>query len=150
MALPRRFGSELGHQIERLKALQPSLRVLIYSFMAAPFMAQAALKSGADAFVCKRSPLSVLRDALICLRLGETFIDPRLRQQRYHGRALSPAETDIVWRLAHGATVSEIAGSTERSVSTVSTHKRNAMLKMGITTDSQLVLAGLMDWMGES
>ncbi|MNE45692.1 Transcriptional regulatory protein RcsB [compost metagenome] len=149
MALPGIQGREAEHLIERLQRDHPHLRVLIYSVMGAPLMARAALKLGAHAFVCKRSPLPVLSDAIAHLRNGETFIDPKLRRQRHAGRPLSATEIDIVWRLAHGATVSEIAERTDRSVSTISTHKRNAMLKLGITTDAQLVLAGMLDWLGE-
>ncbi|MGV8650600.1 hypothetical protein ACV350_30550 [Pseudomonas aeruginosa] len=31
----------------------------------------------------------------------------------------------------------------------MSTHKHNAMRKLGVVNDAQLVIAGMLDWLGE-
>jgi len=149
MALPGSRGRDGIHMIEWLRRNHPRLKVLVYSVMGAPLMARATLKCGASGYICKRSPLSILDEALERIRLGQTYIDPNLRSQRHTGRPLSPTEIDILRRLSHGATVGEIAERTNRSVSTISTHKRNAMQKLGVTNDAQLVIAGMLDWLGE-
>ncbi|MDF3932056.1 response regulator transcription factor [Pseudomonas citronellolis] len=149
MALPGSRGRDGVHMIEWLQRNYPNLKVLVYSIMGAPLMARATLKCGASAYVCKRSPLGALEEALARIRDGHTYIDANLRPQRHTGRPLSPTEIDILRRLSHGATVGEIAERTNRSVSTISTHKRNAMQKLGVTNDAQLVIAGMLDWLGE-
>lgn len=149
LALPGARGRDGVHLIEWLQRHHPEVPVLVYSVMGAPLLATAAVKCGAVGYVCKRNPLSLLDDAIARIRRGETYIDPMLRPPRHTGKPLSPTEIDIIRRLAHGATVGEIAERTNRSVSTISTHKRNAMQKLGLTTDAQLVVAGLLDWLGE-
>lgn len=149
MALPGERGRDGVHLIEWLRRHYPSVQILVYSLLGAPLMATSVVKCGALGYVCKRSALSVLNDALTRIRRGESFIDPTLRPQRHTGRPLSPTEIDIIRRLAHGATVGEIAERTNRSVSTISTHKRNAMQKLGVTSDAQLVAFGVLDWLGE-
>lgn len=149
MALPGSRGRDGVHLLEWLQRNYPQLKVLVYSVSGAPLMARASLKCGASAYVCKRSPLSVLDEAVTRIRQGLTYTDPTLRPQRHTGQPLSPTEIDILLRLSHGATVGEIAERTSRSVSTISTHKRNAMRKLGVTNDAQLVIAGMLDWLGE-
>lgn len=149
MALPGSRGRDGVHLIEWLQRHYPKLKVLVYSIMGAPLMARAALRCGASAYVCKRSALNLLDEAIARLRNGQTYIDTSLRPPRHTGRPLSPTEIDILRRLAHGATVGEIAERTNRSVSTISTHKRNAMQKLGVSNDAQLVVAGMLDWLGE-
>ncbi|MFU7290341.1 LuxR C-terminal-related transcriptional regulator, partial [Pseudomonas aeruginosa] len=48
-----------------------------------------------------------------------------------------------------GDTVSEIAQRTMRSVSTISTHKKNAMVKIGLNSDAELIALGVMNWLHE-
>lgn len=149
MALPGERGRDGVHLIEWLRRHYPNVQILVYSLLGAPLMATSAIKCGAMGYVCKRSPLSVLNDAVLRVCRGETFIDPTLRPPRHTGRPLSATEMDIIRRLAHGDTVGEIAERTSRSVSTISTHKRNAMQKLGLTSDAQLVAFGVLDWLGE-
>ncbi|WP_134565807.1 helix-turn-helix domain-containing protein, partial [Pseudomonas aeruginosa] len=78
-----------------------------------------------------------------------TFLDPGLHPQRHTGKPLSPTEVDILRRLARGDTVSEIAQRTMRSVSTISTHKKNAMVKIGLNSDAELIALGVMNWLHE-
>jgi len=149
LALPGARGRDGVHLVEWIQRHHPDVRILVYSIMGAPLLAGAAVKCGAVGYVCKRNPLHLLNEAFARIRKGEVYIDPMLRPPRHTGKPLSPTEIDIIRRLAHGATVGEIAERTNRSVSTISTHKRNAMMKLGITSDAQLVVAGLLDWLGE-
>lgn len=149
LALPGSRGRDGVHLIEWIRRHHPEVRILVYSIMGAPLLATAAVKCGAVGYVCKRHALNLLDEAFARIGKGETYIDPMLRQPRHSGRPLSPTEIDIIRRLAHGATVGEIAERTNRSVSTISTHKRNAMQKLGLNSDAQLVAVGLLDWLGE-
>lgn len=149
LGLPGQRSRDGIHLVEWLTRHCPQMKVMVYSVFSAPLLAKAVLRSGASAYISKRSPLETLKAALECMALGQTFLDPGLHPQRHTGKPLSPTEVDILRRLARGDTVSEIAQRTMRSVSTISTHKKNAMVKIGLNNDAELIALGVMNWLHE-
>ncbi|WHV79298.1 response regulator transcription factor [Pseudomonas aeruginosa] len=149
LGLPGQRSRDGIHPVEWLTRHCPQMKVMVYSVFSAPLLAKAVLRSGASAYISKRSPLETLKAALECMALGQTFLDPGLHPQRHTGKPLSPTEVDILRRLARGDTVSEIAQRTMRSVSTISTHKKNAMVKIGLNSDAELIALGVMNWLHE-
>ncbi|HCF3810306.1 TPA: response regulator transcription factor [Pseudomonas aeruginosa] len=149
LGLPGQRSRDGIHLVEWLTRHCPQMKVMVYSVFSAPLLAKAVLRSGASAYISKRSPLETLKAALECMALGQTFLDPGLHPQRHTGKPLSPTGVDILRRLARGDTVSEIAQRTMRSVSTISTHKKNAMVKIGLNSDAELIALGVMNWLHE-
>ncbi|MDE9748076.1 response regulator transcription factor [Pseudomonas aeruginosa] len=149
LGLPGQRSRDGIHLVEWLTRHCPQMKVMVYSVFSTPLLAKAVLRSGASAYISKRSPLETLKAALECMALGQTFLDPGLHPQRHTGKPLSPTEVDILRRLARGDTVSEIAQRTMRSVSTISTHKKNAMVKIGLNSDAELIALGVMNWLHE-
>lgn len=149
LGLPGQRSRDGIHLVEWLTRHCPQMKVMVYSVFSAPLLAKAVLRNGASAYISKRSPLETLKAALECMALGQTFLDPGLHPQRHTGKPLSPTEVDILRRLARGDTVSEIAQRTMRSVSTISTHKKNAMVKIGLNSDAELIALGVMNWLHE-
>lgn len=149
LGLPGQRSRDGIHLVEWLTRHCPQMKVMVYSVFSAPLLAKVVLRSGASAYISKRSPLETLKAALECMALGQTFLDPGLHPQRHTGKPLSPTEVDILRRLARGDTVSEIAQRTMRSVSTISTHKKNAMVKIGLNSDAELIALGVMNWLHE-
>ncbi|HBO4053420.1 response regulator transcription factor [Pseudomonas aeruginosa] len=149
LGLPGQRSRDGIHLVEWLTRHCPQMKVMVYSVFSAPLLAKAVLRSGASAYISKRSPLETLKAALECMALGQTFLDPGLHPQRHTGKPLSPTEVDILRRLARGDTVSEIAQRTMRSVSTISTHKKNAMVKIGLNSDAELIALSVMNWLHE-
>ncbi|EIU3494937.1 transcriptional regulator [Pseudomonas aeruginosa VRFPA02] len=149
LGLPGQRSRDGIHLVEWLTRHCPQMKVMVYSVFSAPLLAKAVLRSGASAYISKRSPLETLKAALECMALGQTFLDPGLHPQRHTGKPLSPTEVDILRRLARGDTVSEIAQRTMRSVSTINTHKKNAMVKIGLNSDAELIALGVMNWLHE-
>ncbi|EPK9077896.1 response regulator transcription factor [Pseudomonas aeruginosa] len=149
LGLPGQRSRDGIHLVEWLTRHCPQMKVMVYSVFSAPLLAKAVLRSGASAYISKRSPLETLKAALECMALGQTFLDPGLHPQRHTGKPLSPTEVDILRRLARGDTVSEIAQRTMRSVSIISTHKKNAMVKIGLNSDAELIALGVMNWLHE-
>ncbi|WP_132885025.1 response regulator transcription factor [Pseudomonas aeruginosa] len=149
LGLPGQRSRDGIHLVEWLTRHCPQMKVMVYSVFSAPLLAKAVLRSGASAYISKRSPLETLKAALECMALGQTFLDPGRHPQRHTGKPLSPTEVDILRRLARGDTVSEIAQRTMRSVSTISTHKKNAMVKIGLNSDAELIALGVMNWLHE-
>ena len=149
LGLPGQRSRDGIHLVEWLTRHCPQMKVMVYSVFSAPLLAKAVLRSGASAYISKRSPLETLKAALECMALGQTFLDPGLHPQRHTGKPLSPTEVDILRRLARGDTVSELAKRTIRSVSTITTHKKNAMVKIGLNSDAELIALGVMNWLHE-
>ncbi|MBG6954149.1 response regulator transcription factor [Pseudomonas aeruginosa] len=149
LGLPGQRSRDGIHLVEWLTRHCPQMKVMVYSVFSAPLLAKAVLRSGASAYISKRSPLETLKAALECMALGQAFLDPGLHPQRHTGKPLSSTEVDILRRLARGDTVSEIAQRTMRSVSTISTHKKNAMVKIGLNSDAELIALGVMNWLHE-
>ncbi len=74
---------------------------------------------------------------------------PRPAPAAAYRQAAEPHRGGHPPRLARGDTVSEIAQRTMRSVSTISTHKKNAMVKIGLNSDAELIALGVMNWLHE-
>lgn len=72
-----------------------------------------------------------------------------LRTAHKGPQMLSSKEWDVLYLLAQGFSISEIAARKNRAVSTVATQKHNAMKKLNISTNSELLkfiqLAGVME-----
>jgi two-component system capsular synthesis response regulator RcsB len=59
--------------------------------------------------------------------------------------ALTRRELDVLTYLFSGMNVSAVAAKMHRDIRTISTHKRNAMAKLGFKNDSELFAQGI--WM---
>lgn len=72
-----------------------------------------------------------------------------LRAAHKGPQKLSSKEWDVLYLLAQGFSISDIAARKNRAVSTVATQKHNAMKKLNISTNSELLkfiqLAGVME-----
>lgn len=55
-------------------------------------------------------------------------------------RMMTNNEIEVLDRISLGESVSEIAAQSQRSIKTISNHKRNAMSKLGVETDWELSL----------
>lgn len=61
--------------------------------------------------------------------------------------ALTARELDVLAYLFSGLSVSRVAQALHRDIRTISTHKRNAMVKLGFHNDSELFAQGT--WMAQ-
>lgn len=102
LGLPGQRSRDGIHLVEWLTRHCPQMKVMVYSVFSAPLLAKAVLRSGASAYISKRSPLETLKAALECMALGQTFLDPGLHPQRHTGKPLSPPRwtSSGAWRVA--------------------------------------------------
>lgn len=126
LSLPGRSGTEL---LREVRAVRPSLRVVIYSMYPAEEYAAWALASGASAYVSKSEPLDALRDAVLHAHSVAVVNDDSARLP--HER-LSAREREVFLALARGLTPSEIAWDLEMAPSTVSTHLKSVRAKLNV------------------
>jgi DNA-binding NarL/FixJ family response regulator len=147
LSMPGRSGMEL---IKLVKAEKPRLRILVLSMHQETQYAVRAIKSGASGYLTKESAPAQLEQAIRKIAGGGAYISAEVAEQLALGampgaaaaaphESLTDREFEVFRRLAAGASVTDIAGVLDVSVKTVSTHKANLMLKLGLQNQSELV-----------
>ena len=133
--------------IGRIRAIAPSVGILIFSGYPAAHYARRLLHRGAAGYLDKGcEPEEVLR-AIRSVAAGGRYVDAVTGEPdtadvgttRAPHEKLSPREFQIFLRLAGGLTVGDIAKSISVSPLTVSAHRRRVSEKMGIATGSQFM-----------
>ena len=142
--LPDRPGLDVLAQI---RAIAPSLPVLILSMQQQPSYAMHALKGGALGYVTKNNAREHLVTAIRRVARGERFLSPELaetlaldlvRPQRTH-RALSDREFQVLCLVAAGKPPREIATALNVSVKTIATHRARLLEKLGLKNNAEIV-----------
>ncbi|THF67336.1 response regulator transcription factor [Pseudothauera nasutitermitis] len=145
--MPGRNGIEL---IKQVKSEFPRLPILVLSMYQEDIYAVRALKAGASGYLCKDNAEALLAEAIRKIVGGGLFINQSVAEnltrdmlqgrhtQLPHNR-LTDRNYQIFLMLVQGMGVSEIAKRLSLSVKTVSTHKANIQLKMGLGNTAELV-----------
>jgi two-component system invasion response regulator UvrY len=139
--------------VRRIRARNPTARVLALSAHDDPMHARRALREGALGFLSKRSAPEALIEAIATVAAGRRYIDPSLAQKlalaEIEGASRSPIEQlserefEVFIRLAGGATVQKIADDLKLSASTIGTHLYNIKQKLGVVNQSELTLLAI-------
>lgn len=124
-----------------------SLPIVVLTMLAHPETLATLLRLGVLGLVDKRGSADEIAIALSLAHAGRTYVSPAFRElissmerrSAKGGVQLSPRETEVVRRFSIGISLPEIAGQLHRSRKTVSRQKRDAMRKIGVTTDSELI-----------
>jgi len=144
------LGSESGIDLlADIKALCPSVPVLVLTMHSEEQYARRVLKSGASGYVTKDTSRAVLVDALRTVVEGRTYISPALAERLAADvrssaagiahDALSPREFQVMRLLGSGRTVTQIAEQLRLSDKTVSTYRSRVLEKLGLTTSAELI-----------
>lgn len=141
--------------LKRIRRLYPEIKIILITAHDDLVVVQRAIQIGVAGFLSKVSgEFSVLPAVINRVLKGEKYLDPdtskmlvqHMMSNNLPARSLStteltPRELEIVRLFAKGMSVTDIAQHTERSVKTISTQKKNAMLKLGANNDIELVNA---------
>lgn len=135
-------GIEATRQI---RAESPKTKVIGLSSHADSRYVRAMLDAGACGYVLKANAFDNLRRAIDAARQGKSFLCPDITEAvighsgagpvtsgEAGGGSLSPREREVLQLLAEGLTSPEIAKKLFLATSTVETHRRNIMRKVGI------------------
>jgi DNA-binding NarL/FixJ family response regulator len=127
--------------LQAILALQPILQVVIYTGAEHPCLAQALLDIGARAFVSKSSGPQVAIEAISAVVAGGIYVDPVVdldaaRKHPWH--QLTSGERAVLVALARGEDLKVIALDSGRSYKTVTTHKYNALRKLGLRSKGEV------------
>jgi DNA-binding NarL/FixJ family response regulator len=133
--------------IKQVHKLRPDMPVLVLSMHNEGVVAASALQAGARGYATKGCDAETLIMAIRRVATGGDFIDAGIAGSVPIGgksgalphTRLSEREREVFLRLANGETVSEIARDLNLSIKTVSTHKSNAMVKLGVSSTVELV-----------
>jgi two-component system capsular synthesis response regulator RcsB len=122
-------------------------RLIVVTMIAQPQMLAGLLELGADGLVDKRDRLESLDEAVVAVIGGERFVSKHSGEllgndlANKPGRAgvLSAREWEVFQMYASGLPLIGIAERLGRSVKTIGTQRRNAMRKLGLANEAELL-----------
>ena len=144
--MPGKNGLEL---IKELRQRYPGRAVLILSMYPEDRYAVRALKAGAAGYLTKESAPDELVNAIRKVAGGGRYVTPTLgeklalelednRGKPLH-ETLSDREYQVMWMIASGKTVRQIADELFLSPNTVSTHRTRILRKMNMKSNAELM-----------
>lgn len=154
LTMPGGAGIDL---IERVRAANPRLRVLVLSMHAEPHVMERAFRAGAAGYLTKESAGVELVAAVRKVAHGELYAGPgqaSLRQQQEGPAArraqavLTSREREVLHRLAAGESSRRIAQALDLTPQTVSTHKKRILEKLALANDAALIRYALRNGFG--
>ena len=144
--MPGRSGLEL---VKDLRHRFPGRAVLILSMYPEDRYAIRALKAGAAGYVTKDSAPEELVNAIRKVAKGGKYVSPALAERlasalesdggKLLHETLSDREYQVMWMIASGKTVRQIADSLCLSPNTVSTHRTRILRKMQMKNNAELM-----------
>lgn len=127
--------------LQAVLGVQPDLQVVIYTGAEHPCLAQTLLELGARAFVSKSSGPQIAIEAITAVVAGTTYVDPVIDLQaakKHPWHQLTSGERVVLIALARGENLQAIAIDSDRSYKTVTTHKYNALRKLGLRSKDEI------------
>ena len=147
--MPKMDGIEAT---KRIKKQFPHIRVLAMTMFDQPNAIKQMLDAGATGYILKNSGIKMLSEAIVTVARGETFFDPNVAFNFMNeyidenvtvGKSdtivLSNREKEILNLIANGKTSKEIADTLFIAKTTVDTHRKNMIRKLGLSSGNELV-----------
>jgi DNA-binding NarL/FixJ family response regulator len=147
LAMPLLNGLDAGKE---LKKRLPNIKLIFLTMNEDPDLAMEAMKSGASAYVLKKSAGSELLDAIRAATMGRTYITPQIArgmQESFirdpHGakrdKSITPRQREVVQLLAEGKPMKIVADILKVTPRTVAFHKYRVMQDLGLKTNAELI-----------
>ncbi len=148
ITMPRLGGLET---LERLRASQPQIKVILLSVHSDPRFIQSAISLGADGYVLKNGRAAEIVSAIRAVTKGGSYFSPlvareiveQLRAPKSGGNEpfslLSVREREVLHLIAEGMSAKEIASDLKISTKTVEAHRTSLMRKVGVRKATELV-----------
>jgi len=137
LALPGAGGLDL---LRRLRARDPTQKLLIYSRQNPAHFAPLCFQAGASGFVSKDEDLTVLRKAIVDVLAGRAHFAREYIQPGSGGElaSLTPRELAVLQLIAEGHSNLSIAEHLRISFKTVSTYKGHLLEKLHVGSNVEL------------
>jgi DNA-binding NarL/FixJ family response regulator len=137
--------------IERLKAREPNLKMLVSSMHDEMLFAERVLRAGAMGYVSKQEPPDALIRAIRQVLRGELCLSPRMtsRMLQHAVAGSNPSDRDPVGTLSNreievyemigqGQSVQQIAARLHLSPKTIETHREKIKQKLNVRSSPEL------------
>jgi DNA-binding NarL/FixJ family response regulator len=144
--------------LARLKAIDPNVRVLVLSMHDDETHVTRALRAGAAGYVTKNTPPEELREAIVRVARGDTYIEREIAEGLVFAsirastdplKDLSSRELEILRQLATGRTLSQIADTVGIGYKTAANTCSRIKTKLGVASTADLIRvairSGLVD-----
>jgi len=139
--LPDRSGYELCREV---REKFPHIKVIgLSNFNQASFIRK-MLEAGASGYILKNASKKDLLKALRVVSMGGTFLDAEVARQLHQQQSgpnwvLTKREREVLQLIAEGLTNTEIGERLFLSTTTVDTHRKHLLLKMGARNSAEMV-----------
>lgn len=132
-----------GIQTTRIiKKVLPNTKIIAFSMFEQDEAVNQMRDAGASGYIMKNASLKTMVEAIKTVARGETFFDtslPKPSQREENGIYISPREKEILQLIAQGKSSQEIADILFVSKSTIDTHRKNMVRKLGLQGKSELL-----------
>lgn len=147
LGMPGARGVEL---VRTLRQEHPKLGILVFSQHREQDVGLACLKAGANGFLAKDAPLEELLKALRTVADGKRYVSAFLLETLVDSAslpsdepphvALSRRELEVLYRVAAGERLVDIAEALGIQTKTVHTYRKRILEKLGVRTTVDLML----------
>ena len=134
---------------KKIKKLYPEIKILMLSMYEEKYIINKALKAGADGYISKNSGKKEIITAIGSAIKGERFVSDtqskfiqssiKNNDRQLKNITLTSREQEILKLISKEVGNSEIALTLDISKRTVETHKKNMILKLGVTNTVGLI-----------
>lgn len=134
--------------LKELKQIKPNIHVLIFTMFPEEQYAVRVIKAGASGYINKECKPNELIEAIRLIAHGRKYISPHLAEllastlEMGDGtplhETLSDREFQVMYMIASGKTISEIADELYLSINTISTYRNRILDKMGMKNNVEL------------
>ncbi len=125
----------------------PHIKIIAFTMFDQEDAIQQMIAAGASGYLLKNSPLEEVLTGIQQVAKGETYFDGAIDPSFFTEKAkststkqlLSKSEREILQLIGQGKTSSEIATIRFNSVSTIETHRKNIIRKLGLHGKGELL-----------
>lgn len=142
ISMPKMNGVEV---CKKVKEIDSNIKVVAFTMFDDNQAVKDMINAGADGYLLKVRPLSMVREAIIAVMNGEKYIDssitilPSQKVPKSSDNILSPTEREILKLIAAGHQSSEIAAIRHSAIGTVHKHRKNMIQKLGLQGKGELL-----------
>lgn len=142
-------GGNNFQMIERIKEVQPDVKILLFSAYGEEIYGLRYLKVGVNGYLEKSAPEKEIQEAITRVLVKGKYLSSKVQDQiidtynsKISGRSLAQLtnrEFEIASFLVNGERTSSISQKLELKVSTISTHKNRIFQKLNVANVSELI-----------
>lgn len=132
--------------IKYIKRHYPQLSIIVLTMNNNPAILSTVLDLDIAGIILQQGVPTVPPKALAALQNGKKFTPKsvtklleKISANGYGDKRLSPKESEVLRLFAEGFLVTEIAKKLNRSIKTISSQKKSAMMKLGVENDIALL-----------